>query len=1065
MHYAEITEAVIESGFASSLNVRDVQDAMTDDPATFATDGFGLWQLRNQLGDAVEDTRSEHPLLPPPWETETLREEMATLATCRVRPTKALLEDLDAEDPAFAVKAGSRLAAAFAQLPNDERRSVAEVLTSPSDLAMLHHWLAHGAVPNNADGGDISDTEQSVGALVGLTIIAGCVAAIREIGNTDAGAWTPVRADCGAGMAAFLFNTANAPRDRTISVLVLAARTFQLRRAFEFKSDPWQSLLFLQAGILPNDLERLPAWLSGGRSAPIAVRHLVAFGPNHSRSLACLWNVITAFRAGNLGLAALEEIAIRSPWWPGWTVENAGVANTEPYRTEPKDGPSVEEPIEREGGVADWNEAEKRAGTPRARIAVGQRDPSVTADRPLGNPGVWLDHTEAAFVVALPDYLPLPPGAVSLHGDGFRTGGSVGEGGVVRWHNETPAIRMSVKGSSARRANIERGGEIIASQTIKLWDLGSYIAIYDLASPRRGALDPYVVALSVRGPYALLLHESLAASAEADDDFSLDGTHVLKIYRSGIPVGLTVSCDGEVVWEAEYRAEARRLLDVYPAVLTSDAGSGLWGGDCDLIVSGLPEGFEPSIANVGVQSMRASRTAASWRFDGYKLLPGMDALRRRGRVDGWVEGGRASVPAIVRLDRVPSGNALRDAQGWRPLPDDKPFDRSKDGLARLWISRPTEAEMPEWVLFEGARPAAPYGVQGVHLATRLLGLGEILSAAPGIFNMQSAAVRVSSAVIDSGVVADVRTDGGSVILRFRTPTEWTDGHKAIGWSRDGVEDVAEIKQSDDRTEIRFTAPREIPDAISLFYGRSWLGTAYLNSDPIRAVGRLLGSDPGWPDSLRLAVDARLPVLAKANLNVLVSRLHGDDGHGTVALCKAQPGATRARVMESVLEYWEPARILHAKLVGDFRSSLVDGSGRTTILETLAAAAPCATVRVLFFGTEGMMRKDKVSVITALATKLLPADVRQEVSSGTVDHFFAAVEKITLAKAKEATRFDEAFLAARGDGSIASLAWVAATAPRPEMHEPKLATALTMEPIRKWLVIHLLSRLADVIMKG
>jgi hypothetical protein len=120
---------------------------------------------------------------------------------------------------------------------------------------------------------------------------------------------------------------------------------------------------------------------------------------------------------------------------------------------------------------------------------------------------------------------------------------------------------------------------------------------------------------------------------------------------------------------------------------------------------------------------------------------------------------------------------------------------------------------------------------------------------------------------------------------------------------------------------------------------------------------------------------------------------------------------------------------------------------------------------LFFGTEGMMRKDKVSVITALATKLLPADVRQEVSSGTVDHFFAAVEKITLAKAKEATRFDEAFLAARGDGSIASLAWVAATAPRPEMHEPKLATALTMEPIRKWLVIHLLSRLADVIMKG
>ena len=110
----------------------------------------------------------------------------------------------------------------------------------------------------------------------------------------------------------------------------------------------------------------------------------------------------------------------------------------------------------------------------------------------------------------------------------------------------------------------------------------------------------------------------------------------------------------------------------------------------------------------------------------YKLMPGMDALRRRGRVDGWVEGGRASVPAIVWLDGVPGGNALRDARGWRPLPDDKPFDRSKDGLARLWISRPAEAETAEWVLFEGARPAAPYGVQGSISPVVFLDLGETL---------------------------------------------------------------------------------------------------------------------------------------------------------------------------------------------------------------------------------------------------------------------------------------------------------------------------------------------------
>jgi hypothetical protein len=319
--------------------------------------------------------------------------------------------------------------------------------------------------------------------------------------------------------------------------------------------------------------------------------------------------------------------------------------------------------------------------------------------------------------------------------------------------------------------------------------------------------------------------------------------------------------------------------------------------------------------------------------------------------------------------------------------------------------------------------------------------------------------------MDSGVVADVRTDGASARVRFTTPIEWTDGHKAMAWSLDGVADITRIEQSDDRGEIRLALQSEIPDVISLFRGRGWLGTAYLNPDPIQGVGRLLGSDSGWPDSLRFAVDARLPILAKANLDAIVTRLRGDDGRGTVALCKAQPGRVRTRVMESVLEYWEPAKKLHGKLVADFRSSLADGVGRTTILEMLAAAAPCATVRVLFFGTEGMAPKDKVSVITALATKLLPDDVIQKVASGSVGHFSADIENITLAKAVEATRFDEAFLASKGDGSIASLAWVAATKPRPEMHAPKLATALTMEPIKTWLAMHLLSRLADVIMKG
>ena len=356
------------------------------------------------------------------------------LADYDARPPNALLEDLDVLDSAFAVTAGSRLAAALERLPQDERRSVAEVLTSPADLAILRRWLADGNIPHDAQDPDASEAEVSPDALIGLTIIAGCAAAIRETGDTDTGPWAPIKAASGVQIASYLFDTAEAPRDRTTSRFVLACRTFRLRRAFEFKADPWQSLLVLQAGILPNDRKRLAAWLSAGRSAPIAIRHLVAPGPNHSRSLACLWNVFFAFRRGSIELTALEEMAARSPWWPGWALDDARVAIAEPYRTEPKDVPAVEEQVEQKTAVPDWSEAQKRAGKPRERVVLGQRDPTAAADRPLGTPRVWPDHTKAAFVMALPDYLPLTPGAVSLHGDGFRTGGSVGEDGAVRWH-------------------------------------------------------------------------------------------------------------------------------------------------------------------------------------------------------------------------------------------------------------------------------------------------------------------------------------------------------------------------------------------------------------------------------------------------------------------------------------------------------------------------------------------------------------------------------------------------------------------------------------------------------
>ena len=42
MHYAEITEALIQSGFAAWLNVRDIQNAMTGDPHGICNGCLGI---------------------------------------------------------------------------------------------------------------------------------------------------------------------------------------------------------------------------------------------------------------------------------------------------------------------------------------------------------------------------------------------------------------------------------------------------------------------------------------------------------------------------------------------------------------------------------------------------------------------------------------------------------------------------------------------------------------------------------------------------------------------------------------------------------------------------------------------------------------------------------------------------------------------------------------------------------------------------------------------------------------------------------------------------------------
>ncbi len=559
MHLAEVLEEVIaRGGFGSDSPLREMQMAMSDDPSTFAADGRAMWQLRNQLGDVVEDRRPEHPSLPLPMSGHTLDIAMASLGHSGLAPREELLSGLDADSDHFIVEAGSRLAAALSKLPPTERCSIAQIL-NPDDEVKLIGWLGRATLRDAAT--EASSGARSPRILEGLTMLAGFSAAIRASCGSDDAVWTAILSACGEGMRGRIFDSQ------------------QLRRAFSFQSDPWSSFLALQAGLLRNDLDALPRWLRSSQP-PVALRQLVAPGSNHSASMACAWNALQAYRRGLVGREAVGSMARQMEWWPGWSLDDVcrTVTTSLPDRSSPS---QKSDPIA--FGIEEKQQSELGSGLPaiyeRARVGMGPN-----SKQPFGTLDVELDQDGKAFTVALPERLLVTAGPVVMHGEGFRIGGEVNEGGSVRWHPDQRRVRLGLRGAAERVFRLERAGEVLETQSVWLWAPEDYLLAFPLTASHIRGFDPFLSPLPRTGGIALLLHHSLSVSVDPDDEHSLDGIYLLKIFRSGLPVGTTVSCEGEVLWEAEQQSEPRRVAIDMHADLRLDSPSARWGMSTDLIL-------------------------------------------------------------------------------------------------------------------------------------------------------------------------------------------------------------------------------------------------------------------------------------------------------------------------------------------------------------------------------------------------------------------------------------------------------------------------------------------------
>jgi hypothetical protein len=1068
LHHAELLEALVSRGFGGDSAWHDIQRALADDPQTFVTDGNALWQLRAALGDTVEDRRPDHPDLPASPRPEILAQRLADEPDTRGHRVAPLLAGLIPHRPGFGVQAGERYAATLADLPTHERMSLVQVL-HPDDETMLLDWMAVAV----ADESVQPSSETTRRAAEGLALLAAFIAAIRRNCGADGAFWTSILAACGAPARDWIFNSQQAPRDWVRARLVEVVATWRLRHAFAFRADPWATLIGLQAGFLPCDLDALPGWLATDRP-PVAIRHLVAPGPNHAAETALIWAVLRAHRAGTLGSDAVASLVERSPWWPAWTAEEAcractaprppAVAGGDPATPEPGDDADMPGPAGATSGLAP---ADGVAGN--GPDGDGGTHPQATDPATVPTLAeafqVRLAPDGGSFRLMLPERLRLTAGPATLVGSTFRVGATVQEDGLVRWHTPHPWAALALRGTAERLVRLERDGEPPQAVTLRLWAPDAYLAAYVLASGQGLAFDPFVSPLPRTGGVALLLHRDLQISAAADAEHTLDDTYLVAVFPAGLPVGTTVSCDGEVLWLAEVQPVSRRLLDGLTQQLALAGVSPRWGAPVDLVLSDPPAGFVPRRAVIGDQRITAAASGGtSWRFPGFLLRPGLDVLRRRGRLEGRLADEPVSVRVEVLLAQAPAGAALHGPTGWQPLDPAAAFATGRHAASRLWACLPVQDNARDWIIFEGPRPVAAYRSQGVVLDRLVHGFGEALRLEPLCFNRDDSGLPLAAHVLDTGIVRNGGQEDGRPWLDLATPLGWTERHRALAWSRRG--DMTALVPADNvagAIRLAFAAPAHPIDGICLFHGESWLGSALLAPDGVAAAGSFLSAVAGGAAGLRLAVTGRLPVLAAGVIGKARTRLRVGGGPALAALLDSAPDTdAMAHLLGRLLEGWTATPELAVELV----SAFVDSLGSISLtgaplpsLQRLADAAPCSVVRVVAHGVQPLRRHDRAGVAEALIRTLLPPAVRAATAAVPAGGIGTAAEQATLEAAVAVTDFDRNFLASRADASIASLAWACASQPRPIGHDPNLATALTYAPVRRWLTMHLLARLA------
>lgn len=589
--------------------------------------------------------------------------------------------------------------------------------------------------------------------------------------------------------------------------LEAAARWLNLRHVFGIEGlQNWFDTVYLQFGFTYRGfLRRLPEWLVGqGRTQ--AIQHLLD-GSMKSETFRTLWDSLRNFRRKNIKAEQMRSRLASNPWiLPEWIDE---VLTQATARIELGEG------------------TETTSSEANDYVEPFVTEPILRWDPPKPPEFICFVSNIAQFELLDPLYYVMINGRV--HTQLQRSS----DGIYVFYPSEEIVLPTALPILVATL--ISSTGQVIASNTLTLWDMNEEITVFRALSGKR--IDVWQDMMRAETAYFFITAPDISLEPASPYWCKLDaqGT-ILSLINAGWPASMNIQLNGQMLWQPNMKGlikgeEPRwtRSVDIF----FYDTPNQVSFGDVIQATIHYPNDISVSFIRLGSKPINfteqdaESITTEPIIVNPDMLFHGSHLAELSFTIGIRKEASFARITRTLSIEFV--GAAMLSMQGWTALQPETTMTVEQAKTFPVQIFRP---KIKNWALLENdAWIGRPHLTP--HPIGSLAGLGAPVKLRFGPYNAIEPDTLLVREVVNRGIIADLeldyKGDDRSYLIHLSYPIELDELHKVVIWDENGQ---LHIDNSDYMlVQVRGTASwvLELPDTaarplvIAIAYNGVWIG--------------------------------------------------------------------------------------------------------------------------------------------------------------------------------------------------------------------------------------------------